>query len=169
VVAFEPSPSSVDFLKYHKRVNRLAQMEIVPKAVSAVDRQRVPFNLVGDGNAVMNSLVEIEEAKNSLRGISAIEVESITLDSYSQRSGLVPAMIKIDCEGSELWVCEGATRLLSEIRPALIIATHPTWLPDGQKIEDLFTMLNDRGYRVAGSEIISYQDTDFGDYLFLAD
>src|ERR1700678_2031950 len=32
VVAFEPSPSSVDFLRYHKRMNRLPQMEIVPKA-----------------------------------------------------------------------------------------------------------------------------------------
>lgn len=27
VVAFEPSPSSIDFLRYHKRMNRITQME----------------------------------------------------------------------------------------------------------------------------------------------
>jgi hypothetical protein len=61
--------------------------------------------LVGDGNAVTNSLVEIEEVKHSSRGSSVIQVEASSLDS--QQTALVSAMIKIDTEGSELWVCEG--------------------------------------------------------------
>jgi FkbM family methyltransferase len=169
VVAFEPSPRSVDYLRYHKRVNRLSQMEIVPKVVSRADAKRMPFFLVGDGNAVMNSLVRIEEAESSPRGTSAVEVESVTLDSFSQQSGLIPTMIKVDTEGAELWVCEGARRLLAENRPALIIATHPTWLPEGQKIEDLFELLNGYGYHIADSAVIKYKGSDFGDYLFIAD
>lgn len=46
VVAFEPSPSSVDFLRYHKQVNGLTQIEIVPKAVTCADAARTPFILV---------------------------------------------------------------------------------------------------------------------------
>lgn len=168
VVAFEPSPPSVDYLRYHKRVNRIMQMEIVPKAVTNVDAAMKPFTLVGRGDAVMNSLVEIEEVKNDPRGSTVIQVEAITLDSYSQRTGLVPAMIKIDTEGSELWVCEGARRLLAENRPTLIIATHPLWLPQGQKIEDLFALLSGYGYRIAASHIMRYKETDFGDYLCVA-
>ena len=38
-----------------------------------------------------------------------IQVEAITLDSWSRQTGLVPAMIKIDTEGAEIWVCEGVT------------------------------------------------------------
>jgi FkbM family methyltransferase len=165
VVAFEPSPLSVDFLRYHKRVNRLTQMEIVPKAVTRDDAVTTPFILIGNGDAVMNSLVEIEEVKSDPRGSNPIQVEAITLDSYTQQTGLVPTMIKIDTEGAELWVCEGAKRLLAENHPALIIATHPTWLPKGQKIEDLFALLTSYGYRIVASEIFRYKNTDFGDYL----
>ena len=43
VVAFEPSPASVEFLSFHKRVNRLVQMEIVPKAVTKMDCSSIPF------------------------------------------------------------------------------------------------------------------------------
>ncbi len=169
VVAFEPSPISVDFLIYHKRVNRLTQMEIIPKAVTRDDAATTPFILVGSGDAVMNSLVEIEEVKSDPRGSTMIQVEAVTLDSYTQQTGLVPAMIKIDTEGAELWVCEGARRLLAESRPALIIATHPTWLPEGQKIEDLFTLLAGYGYRIVASDIFPYKKTNFGDYLCIAE
>jgi len=169
VVAFEPSPASVKFLRFHKRMNRLKQMEIVSKAVSERDSVAVPFILEGDGDSVMNSLVEIEAVKHGPRGSNLISVESVSLDSYSKQTGLVPSMIKIDTEGSELWVCEGAKRLLAEHRPALIIATHPAWLPDGQKIEDLFSLLSGYGYRVASSDALQKTTADFRDYLFLAE
>jgi FkbM family methyltransferase len=169
VVAFEPSPPSIDFLRYHKRMNKITQMEIVPKAVTRGDAPATPFILVGRGDAVMNSLVEIEEVKNDPRGSTVIDVEAVTLDSYSHQTGLVPAMIKIDTEGAEIWVCEGARRLLAESHPALIIATHPPWLPQGQKIEDLFALLSSHGYHIAASEIMRYKETDFGDYLCIAE
>jgi len=113
----------------------------------------------------MNSLVEIEEVKNDPQGTSVIQVEAITLDSYSRQTGLIPKMIKIDTEGAELWVCEGARRLLAQSRPVLVIATHPIWLPDGQKIEDLFTLLTSYGYHIADSYTLRYKEADFGEYL----
>jgi FkbM family methyltransferase len=169
VVAFEPSPASVDILSFHKRVNRLVQMDIVPKAVSKTNSSSIPFILEGDGDSVLNSLIEIEEVRIGSRGRTVIPVETITLDSYSEMTGLVPRMIKIDTEGSEIWVCEGTKRLLSENRPALIIATHPAWLPSGQKIEDLFALLSGFGYRVAACDSLQYARDDFRDYLFLAE
>ena len=169
VVAFEPSPASVELLSFHKRVNRLVQMDIVPKAVSKTDSSSIPFILEGDGDSVMNSLIEIEEVRVGPRGRTVIPVEAITLDSYSESTGLVPRMIKIDTEGSEIWVCEGAKKLLSESHPALIIATHPAWLPSGQKIEDLFGLLSSLGYRVAACDSLQCAKSDFRDYLFLAE
>src|SRR6185437_10815977 len=169
VVAFEPSPVSVKFLHFHKRMNCLTQMKIVPKAVTRENQAATQFLLEGDGDSVMNSLVEIENVRNGTRGITVITVEAISLDSYSQQTGLVPKMIKIDTEGSEIWVCEGAKRLLAQNRPALIVATHPKWLPDGQKIEDLFALLSRYGYRVAASDTLQCNTADFRDYLFLAE
>jgi hypothetical protein len=77
-------------------------------------------------------------------------------------------MIKIDTEGAEIWVCQGARRLLAQHHPALIIATHPTWLPNGQKIDDLFELLSGYGYRVIDSEELQHYDAISQDYLFLA-
>ena len=169
VAAFEPSPPLVEFLSYHKRMNRLSQISIVPKAVSYRDEASTPFHLVGDGNSFMNSLSGIDIPEISQRDKSVIEIETITLDIYSRESGLVPHLIKIDTEGSELWVCEGAKHLLARHHPALIIATHPLWLPRGQTIEELFRLLNGLGYRIADSVISRYGETDFGDYLCVAD
>jgi FkbM family methyltransferase len=94
VVAFEPSPASVELLNFHKRVNRLVQMDIVSKAVSKTDSSSIPFILEGDGDSVMNSLIEIEEIRVGSRGRIVIPVEAITLDSYCELTGLVPRMIK---------------------------------------------------------------------------
>jgi FkbM family methyltransferase len=169
VVAFEPSPSLVEFLSYHKRVNRLSQMEIVPKAVTNQDDVEMQFRLVGDGGSYMNSLSGINIPELSPQDTSIIQVETTTLDSFSRHSGLVPAMIKIDVEGAELLVCEGAKHLLAQHHPALILATHPLWLPEGQKIEDLFALLSVYGYRIIDSEINKYNEADFGDYLCVAE
>jgi FkbM family methyltransferase len=168
VAAFEPSPPLVKFLSYHKRINRLSQMEIIPKAVSNRNEVGIPFYLVGDGNSFMNSLSGKNMPENSPRGKSTIEVETITLDAFSHQSGLIPQLIKIDTEGSELCICEGAQHLLTHNHPALIIATHPLWLPEGKKIEELFVMLNDFGYRIVDSVIYKYKGADFGDYLCVA-
>ena len=169
VVAFEPSPSSIELLSYHKRVNKLSQMEIVPVAVSNKDGAKIPFHLIEDGDSSMNSLFGANIPELSLRDTSVIQVETITLDTFSSQSGLVPTMIKIDAEGAELWICEGAKHLLAQHHPTLILATHPLWLPEGQKIEDLFELLSTCGYRIVDSEIRHHNGSDFGDYLCVAE
>ncbi|MGD0546465.1 MAG: FkbM family methyltransferase, partial [Terracidiphilus sp.] len=168
VVAFEPSPPSLQFLSYHKRMNRLPQIDIIPKAVTNRDDAGIPFYLVGDGNAFMNSLFGTDTPEISARGKTVIEIETITLDTFSRQSGLIPHLIKIDAEGAEIWVCEGARHLLAHNHPALIIAIHPLWLPEGQKMEDMFKLLKDHGYRIADSYIYDYNGAAFGDYLFVA-
>jgi FkbM family methyltransferase len=167
VVAFEPSPPLIQYLSYHKRVNGLPQMEIVPKAVTNKDAAEVRFSLVGDGNAFMNALVETGGLEVRQEEKVVIPVEAITLDSYSRQTGLIPALIKIDTEGAEILVCEGAKHLLAKHHPALIVAAHPLWLPEGQRIEEMFAMLKAYGYRIKDSEICKYQGADFGDYLFV--
>jgi hypothetical protein len=116
----------------------------------------------------MNSLTDTGTQELSSQDASVIQVESITLDTFSRQTGLVPSMIKIDAEGAELWICEGAKHLLARHHPALILATHPPWLPQGQKIEDLFNLLNTHGYRIVDSEVSNYKGADFGDYLCVA-
>jgi FkbM family methyltransferase len=102
VIAFEPSPSLIELLSYHKRVNRLSQIEIVPKAVTNKDADQIAFRLIRGGGSSMNSLTDSGTQELSSQDASVIQVESITLDTFSRQTGLVPSMIKIDAEGAEL-------------------------------------------------------------------
>ena len=144
-------------------------MEIVAKAVTNRDADKVAFSLVGGGDTSMNAVLGTGGQDGLLEDGSIIEIETTTLDSFSRQSGLVPDVIKIDVEGAELWVCEGAEEIIAKRRPVLLFATHPLWLPEGQRIEDLFGLLARWGYRIADRNVQEYKGADFGDYLCVAD
>jgi FkbM family methyltransferase len=170
VVAFEPSPPLVDMLLYHKRANRLDQLEVLAQAVAEHDSEHERMTLVDTGLSSMNSLVMhsdlsgIEPAR-----VSVVEVRTTTLDTYWRKSGICPSLVKIDAEGAELQILHGAQSLLEECHPSLIVAVHPLWLPHGETPEQLFDLLKKLGYRVWDSYEVDYQNTKFGDYFLRAD
>jgi len=169
VIAFEPSSPLLKLLKYNKTVNRLRQLEVVGKAVSEVPGNAVPFFLTDDGDSYLNTLVQSVAARHSLESKtqSIARIETTTLDEYCTENQLYPKVIKIDVEGAELLVLRGAQTVLSECHPTLLLAIHPTWLPAGQHIDELFGLLSNLGYRTIDSNVVRYEGADFGDYLFV--
>lgn len=167
VIAFEPSPPLVEFLHRNKRVNGFSQLQIVSKAAADSVEREAPFYLKDGGDSFLNSLVprlSVNPADSPLND-SSIRVETTTLDAFREESRSTPAAIKIDVEGAELLVLRGAKLLLKQWRPTLMIAVHPTWLPQGQSAGDLFALLRSFGYQIADSKVVRYQEADFGDYL----
>ena len=76
-----------------------------------------------------------------------IVVPLTTLDALIARHGM-PAFVKIDVEGFEFEVLKGSGRLLSDIRPTLIIEIHPPQLLlSGGSEELLFETLENHHYR----------------------
>jgi hypothetical protein len=56
------------------------------------------------------------------------DARRLTLDDAAYDRHFVPDFVKVDVEGTELKVLNGARRLLSERRPHLIVETHSTAL-----------------------------------------
>ncbi len=75
-----------------------------------------------------------------------IQVKSTTIDAYRAESGLTPTVIKIDVEGAEKLVIEGARGTLSAAAPTVILEV---WKPPmkNQNHRDASRMLQDLGYR----------------------
>jgi FkbM family methyltransferase len=169
VVAFEPSPPLVELLQYNKKANRFHQMEIVSKAVADSDGRVVPFYLVDRVYRFLNSMVDnrIESTARLARQKSTIQVETITLDEFSKITKAHPNAVKVDVEGAELLVLQGSKELLKECRTAFIVAVHPTWLPPGQNVMEVFDLFRVHGYKVAASQLVQYDGADFGDYLLV--
>jgi len=58
-----------------------------------------------------------------------------------------PVLLKIDVEGAEQLVLEGAKKWISKIRPTLLLEVHPAFLPKfGHSTETLANLVNELGY-----------------------
>ncbi len=145
VLAFEPSPRERKQLFLHLRVNRCANVKVLPFALGN-ETSEAEFFLV-DGN---------ETGCNSLRPPAVnqptrkIQVAVRRLDEVVQQEGVENVdFIKLDVEGGELAVLLGATRLLErEPRPVILaevqdIRTEP-W---GYGAKMILEILSERGYK----------------------
>jgi hypothetical protein len=104
--------------------------------------------------------------------VGEAEVRTVSLDDIVADRGIEPDLIKIDVEGHEAQVVQGASDLIDRVRPTIIIEMgHAS--ADGA----LFAKLLDRGYKASllaetvvaigsGEEFISARPRGFENYLF---
>lgn len=156
VFAFEPDPRNFNALEANIRLNKLSHVTAVPKAVSN-DIGTITFA------AYEYSLVGHIIRPNTSEDATLLEVPTTTLDEFVFGQGHPPPdFIKIDVEGSEELVLQGAERVLAEIRPTLIIETRSGWMWD-----HVSTIMTGHGYKytfLAGAESL---ETDYyADVLF---
>ena len=102
VVAFEPNPRSNRILRTTIEMNRLTNISVIAAMLSNKNNGVI---FAGDGRRLVTTTG------------STIPVK--TLDSFR----LKPSWIKIDTEGDEYPVLQGATETL-ESRPGIIVETH---------------------------------------------
>ena len=112
VIAFEPLPSNIYFLKEHVRLNKCSNVTVIDAAVS--EKSGVTF-FEEHTNRCMGSL----SSKGSL------EVKTICLDDFVAKGEFPPPhYMKIDVEGAELLVLTGAKSILTNYHPTIFLATH---------------------------------------------
>jgi FkbM family methyltransferase len=143
VVAFEPSPVLLEMLRYHQRRNRLLQMTVVGTAVMETDGELETLHLLNGGLSTRNSLTIgrpqlpfLESAEKTVALVSTVR-----LDTYCEKNGVVPDVIKIDVEGAEGMVLRGAATILQRCRPVLVVSMHPYWLPDSESTGEILDLL----------------------------
>lgn len=112
-VAFEPSRATVEAGRRWAAANSV-DITFEPVALS---------DTVGEG---MLYLSERSDASHSLvagfrTATGTQRVELTTLDSYVERTGLVPTVVKIDVEQHEEAVLRGGRRTLERSRPAVVV------------------------------------------------
>jgi FkbM family methyltransferase len=137
VFAFEPVPKNVANIKEHIAMNRLANVTVVEAAVS-------DFDGISHFDCASSAVAGHLSAQGSLA------VRTISLDHEIDSGALPePDYIKIDAEGAELRILEGARNLLMRRHPTLSVETHQ-WLPDFPTVrEDCIRFLFELGYGLA--------------------
>ena len=129
VVVFEPGENNLPYL--HRNLAALDQATIIEKAMS--DQPGEVSFWLEDLSGQNNSLIEnyhLLEGNIALAGLDgqvvrrSVSVQATTLDQAVGEiaaQGRRPAFIKIDVEGAELMVLEGARQTLRDIRPIFMV------------------------------------------------
>jgi FkbM family methyltransferase len=113
VVAFEPNPRNLHYLKQHIKLNHVKNVIVYEAAVTDVS---------GSAHfAATTSLSgHLSEGAHDTLTVSAIKLD----DLYAEGKLLAPQMIKMDVEGGEVAALRGATHVLSDCRPVILLGTH---------------------------------------------
>lgn len=144
VVAFEPDPSNLKYLQNHKELNQFSNIKVLANALGA---------------DVKEALFLTDNQHGRLSSVGGVVVQLITADHYIEHSGLIPDLIKIDIEGGETDFLIGATGLLKNHKPTLIVSAHGY-----QKRDQCIDILNKHDYSI--EHLIA--DSQRGDYVFVA-
>jgi len=112
VVAFEPLHQNTRFIHHHLRINH-------------VDGVRVIEAAVGRENGSARFQPHASSAMGRVSDDGSLVVDQVSLDElYDAHIIPYPTLMKIDVEGAELNVLEGASRMLKCARPSIFLATH---------------------------------------------
>lgn len=98
---------------------------------------------VPGGRTYLGTIADsVKHAWRDRHDVATRIVPQVTLDAFAEERRIVPDLVKIDVEGSEIAVLEGARRLLERARPLVIFES---W-PGNRERAELFTLLDVHGY-----------------------
>lgn len=148
VVVFEPGINNLPYLRAN--VAPFSNIELIEKACG--DREdTVSFwieGLSGQNNSLNRDYLNFAQNRSnaySTDEMREVKVAMTTLDDHLFRSALKPSLVKIDVEGAEKLVLEGATRVLRDIRPVIIIEVT-------ENADTVGAILTSNGYLISDRE-----------------
>ena len=143
VLALEPNPKCFRALRLGARFPILPlQVAAGPTFGRAV--LNVPIDSNGERLEQLGTLADREFPSGE--EYDRLGVPVIPLDSLLAWTDKPTSLVKIDVEGYELSVIEGAIETITTYRPALVVEIEARHQPTGQSIDDVFRCFSDLGY-----------------------
>lgn len=137
VISVEPIKDNIRLLKKNLKQNGCTNVQILKLALSNSTKDGVMNVYQRHGSSSF-----VSKSREKLLSTQLVKVD--TLDNVVSMLGLSRVdELKIDVEGAELDVLQGAVRTLSKHRPKVAIEIHP-WGPSRSQITEF---LQEQGYR----------------------
>ena len=129
---------NIEQIENHIALNKLAQIKVLPIAVSDSNREL-------EFSATANLAANTYNSETAFfQNAPKIKIQSKSLDSICTDYSFKKLLLKIDVEGAEADVLRGASHLLSTTRPEIILATHECHVKGVE--ETCLSILNEAGY-----------------------
>ena len=145
IVSFEPDPKNAEALHKTSAAWKLRYHKIVEAAVAETNGHAA-FHVDDISGATGSIERDLPKFNTTHYGVTpeTIEVPTISLDSFLSANN-PPTIIKIDVEGTEMRVLQGAAALIDKFHPILLIETF-------EHRGEIFDFLRSRGYQIFDSD-----------------
>ena len=144
VFAFEPSKTNRKYLNYHIKTNAIKNIETLDVLVGKKNQDNITFYEDSADNG-MNSVVNLQGKGDFIE----VTKSEISLDKFCKAKVIQPEIIKIDVEGAEINVIEGARQTLLAFRPTIFLSVHPEHIKKlGQSLDDLLELIDALSYDI---------------------
>ena len=145
VIAVEPSPRVFPYLQQNVTLNGLSNIKLIQCAVTDCDWLRLPFYEAPIEHFGMGSLGPQFHA-------NPLSVLTHTLDHIMSEQNIESVdVIKVDVEGFEVAVFQGAEKLLTNGKSPIVVFEFCDWAEDrvpDKQIGDAQRLLKDWGYHI---------------------
>jgi len=145
IYAFEPTPATFNILKQVVSLNGFGETIICIQNAVSNKAGETEFFINPQEGSNANSLVE--EARP---GRHTVKINVTSIDEFVKENSLTHlGILKIDAEGSELQVLEGALETLKLLRPRIILAIHPALiLKNKNTLTEIYDLIKQLDYEI---------------------
>ena len=146
IFSFEPSNVNNKYLSLHLKTNNIKNVKVIDKLVGKKNSINVSFYELSKPTG-MNSIVKTKKK-------SFIQKKTqVSLDNFIKKNKLKPDLIKIDAEGSEIFILKGAINILKNYKPDIFLSVHKNHLKKLHlNLKELLTIIKEIGYKVQDSK-----------------
>jgi len=137
VYAIEPFLRNLLLLSIHTKINRCSNVVVIPAACADISGIALfqPGRNPAEGR-ILSSADSVDAA------LKIMPVPMISIDDLCKKLSVCPNALKIDVEGAELRVLQGARETLRRCKPHLFISVHSDQLRG-----EVLSFLDELGYR----------------------
>ncbi|WP_338812533.1 FkbM family methyltransferase [Bernardetia sp. Wsw4-3y2] len=157
-ITFEPNPACYDSFDKMATINNLSYNL---EKVAVGDKESRETLIFPEKDTWLGSITkEYASTINTFEKVKSIEIDVITLDNYTKSKNSIPDFIKIDTEGFEINVIEGAKNLLQN--NPIIITFECIKEEEKKQLFDQFDSIN---YQIHQLQNISKKPLSKNDFI----
>ena len=146
IFSFEPGNINNKYLRLHLNKNKIKNVVVIDKLVGENNSKNVQF-YESDEPTGMNSIINFK--KNFLKK----KKEQVCLDSFVKKNKIKPDLIKIDAEGSEIFILNGAKKILKKYKPDIFLSIHKKHLKElNLNLKELLKIIKEISYKIQDSK-----------------
>lgn len=148
VYAFEPTSWAYDKLQHNLSLNPDLGKRVTAEKLMLLSEGQMPPDFIYSSWNLSAQVDDQTHPSHMGRLMATDSVSGITLDRYFENRPNRINLIKLDVDGYELVVLQGARSLLQRDRPEILLEMAPHVQEERQQLDDLLCELAELGYQL---------------------